>query len=159
MSMSQRKNKDVKPQAPNEVLKAIIKTVERLCGLYRSETEALVKADTKVFLSLQNDKVRMTELYKDQVREISSRKGEFDSADNALKQKLKVLREEFSALIPANMKALERMKKTSERLADTIRNAAKEAARKQGGFAYAENGAMRSTVDKQAISAGYSENA
>lgn len=145
-------------QESDQAMNDIMQTIDLLRDVYIRETEALDKADADTFMALQGEKVQKAGDYQRGIQTILSRKEEMRKADPALKQKLHAMQADFAELGRKNMEALQRMKKSTERLGETIRSAARETARKSSIFSYGENGVVNSTSRKP-ISTGISETA
>ena len=88
-----------------------------------------------------------------------ARKGELSKADPGLKNNLKALHRDFSELSRKNIEAIERMQRCTERLGNTIRNAAIRDARNQRTFNYEGTGAFSNQAQKKIVSSGISETA
>lgn len=141
---------------PRIALEETIRTIEQLHSVYERETDALERSDTKDFLSLQHEKLEVATLYQNSIEEIKSRKEEMGRVGQDLKNKLKHMQRDFSDLAQKNREALSRMQRTVERLGNTIRSAAKDAALKQRATSYGQTGAL-DKAEKRSISMGVTE--
>ncbi len=114
---------------PNKAMREMMDTIDSLRGLYETENEALNKGDTKTFMALQNTKIGRAFAYQSGMEQLSERKAELANVDPALRQKLMDMQSEFSQITEANLKALERSRKSVERLSNRIMDSARQAAR------------------------------
>ncbi len=145
-------------QNPGTAIQEMMDTIDVLRHIYIRETDALTNADTPTFLSMQNEKFIAASNYQDGIQQMLTRKDEMRKADPALRNKLEAMQNEFSDLAKKNSDALQRMDRCVERLGNTIRRAAKDAAQKQRSFSYDATGTMRNTENKS-VSTGVSETA
>ena len=143
---------------PRKALKEVMSTIDQLRGVYIRETEALEKADTQSFFTLQDEKLSVARLYQKSIQELLIRKEELKSTPLDMRQKLEAMQKDFSALTKNNMEALSRMQRSVDRLGNTLRNAAKDTAKKERVFSYGETGRVDHD-DKKPLSTGISETA
>lgn len=143
---------------PNKAMQEMMSLIDELRTLYETETFALENTDTKTFLSLQEKKLHATNRYENGIAQLLVRKNELKSVEPSLKQGLENMQREFSLLCHKNMKALERMQRTTQRLGNTIRNAAKDAIRQQRAINYSQSGRI-DAHEKKTMSIGISETA
>lgn len=155
----QSKNISPLPHDMNAALREVIKTVSNMNDYYVEETEALVAIDSQKFLSLQEKKLERAMVYHNHLNEMIKRKDDIKTADPILRRKLKELQEIFHKLSESNLEALERMQRCTERLGQTIRNAALRSAQSQRSFSYGVNGTLNSASRNKVISSGHSETA
>lgn len=148
----------VLPKDPDQALNATMKTIEELQDIYERETENLQKANTKGFLALQDEKLQKTQVYHASIKQILKRKEEMQSVNPALKQRLHDMQATFSEISKKNLEEIQRMQRTVDRLGNTIRKAAKDAARKIQGYSYGETGQIEGE-EKRRVSIGVSETA
>lgn len=141
--------------AINDTMEAI----KDLGNVYAEETAALKKTDTNKFMALQSRKVEAAHNYQDVMTQMISRKNELAKIDPATKERLRKLHSNFVDLSNKNLDALERMKRCTDRLGNTIRNAVVKSARQQQTFSYGESGQISSASRRKAISAGLYETA
>ena len=146
------------PKDPNSAVKHILGSIQRLASVYEQENDALSKADTKSFFSLQEEKLSAARLYEFGVKELLKRKEDVKRVNPDLQTKLKETQARFSELAQTNMDSLSRMQRSVERLGNTLRNAARDAARKDRIYSYGETGRVDNT-HKKPISTGISETA
>ena len=143
---------------PNSAMQDMMSRIDELRDIYIRETEVLESTDSSAFLALQEEKLTAAQNYQNGIVQLLERKEEMRKADPALKQKLTDMQQDFSDLAKKNSKALERMKRCTDRLGDTIRKAAKDAVQKQRALNYTEVGHMQNT-EKKSITTGLNETA
>lgn len=131
------------PNDPNRAMQEMMVVIDRLRGSLEEETAALKKADTKTFLSLQDQKLDVAYDYLDGMNQLIARKDELKNASPALKNKLEEMRISFSETAQENHAALERMKNGMKRLGERIMETARESSRKQKQIIYGGNGQMQ----------------
>jgi len=146
------------PKAPEKAMQEMIARIGILQDLYATENEALERADTDTFLSLQEQKTRYAESYQNGVQEIIARRNEMKKLNPALKSKLVKMQENFAELAKVNMEALKRMQRTTDRLNNTIRDVAKNEVNKRQSYSYGDSGVLHSN-EKRIVSTGISETA
>lgn len=138
---------------PSKAVGEMIETITRLHGIYELETEALLKSDTKAFMALQNDKLDSARDYQDGIAQLLMRREEMKNIAPDLRAKLEQMQAEFGKLTGRNLKAIERMQKAMNRFGGTLREAAREAVKKERTTSYNANGCI-STNSMKSISAG-----
>lgn len=143
---------------PDTALEGVMATIRQLFTVYERETEALENVDTNTFLSLQDEKITSARAYQTGMENLLARKDEIRKASPATKQRFEQMQADFSALSQRNMEALSRMRRTMDRLGETLRRVAKDTARKQQVISYGADGTLRED-DRKRISTGVSETA
>lgn len=133
-------------------------TIAAMHRVYTDETQALEAADIQTFMALQDSKIEAASLYHDAMRQMMTRKNELRALNPSLKAKLEAAEKKFSELTQRNLKALERMNRTTERLGETILNAVKKEAQSRNIFTYGENGTTHH-AEKRPVSMGLNESA
>ncbi|PCI56048.1 MAG: hypothetical protein COB36_04445 [Alphaproteobacteria bacterium] len=141
----------------NTALREVASTINKMSKVFVEETDALNATDRTAFIALQERKFLTAQEYQNDMGQIISRKNEMTSADPAMKEKLKKMQADFAEISSQNMEALSRMQRCTEKLGNTIRNAAIHAAQKHRGYSYGENGAISNAAKRKAISSGLSE--
>ena len=141
----------------NTALRDVITTVRKLGAVFVEETDALKKTDHKAFQKLQDQKLVVAREYQNVMGQMVARKNELAYADSALREKLKEAQNTFSEISNHNMDAISRMQRCTEKLGNTIRNAAIKAVQKDRGYSYGENGTISKTAKRKAVSSGLSE--
>ena len=121
----------------------------QLGDLYRTETEALKRADSEVFNSLQEQKERDVVDYEIGMQKLMRRPENLKHLDPALKAKLKELQEEFSALVRDNATALTRMQGATKRLNNLIMNATRRAVQNDMAVNYGASGRLKTEEGKR----------
>lgn len=145
------------PKDTNAALREVVTRMDALNDVFEQETEALNNIDNKTFIALQDQKLATAVEYQDCMTQIMARKNELKKADPMVKEKLKEMQARFQDIAKRNMEALERMNRCTERVGNTIRNAAIRAANKERGFSYGEDGNIPTTSKKRSVSTGLSE--
>lgn len=135
------------PRDPNKAMQEVMFTIERLRSALLEETAALKDADTKTFLSLQDNKVDIARDYLEGMSQLIARKDELKTADENIKKKLEEMRNDFANIAHENHAALSRMKNGMKRLGDRIMEAARDTARKQKQFSYSANGCLQNSTN------------
>ncbi len=138
-------------------LKEVMKSIKVLETVYEKENEALKSMNTTGFMELQDDKLDAARHYQNIMGQILSRKNEIAHADPALKERMKNAYADFKKISHENMESIERMQRCTERLGNTIRNAAIRSAQTQRSYSYGETGALSNSTQNKAISSGLSE--
>ncbi|MDH5722210.1 MAG: hypothetical protein OEY94_02675 [Alphaproteobacteria bacterium] len=156
--MTERNKNQKLPQNTNAALQEVMNAILGLQKIYEFENEALMAADTKKFLEIQDDKLQAATTYQSYMAQILGRKDELANLDPHIKEKFKSIQKEFSELSDRNLVAIQRMQRCTEMVGETLRNAAIRSVKSQRGFNYAENGSF---VDnkKRGLSSGLSETA
>ncbi len=143
---------------PNAAIQEMMGTIDSLRNIYKRETDALEAADMKTFLEMQSEKLKAARAYQEGIEQILDRKDEMKTVNPLLKKRLEDMQRDFTDLSVKNMDALKRMGRVTDRLGNTIRVAAKNAAVKSRSFSYGENGTLKSS-EKKSVSMGVSETA
>lgn len=113
---------------PNRAMQQMMDTIDRMRGIYLEENAALATADTQKFLGMQEDKIAAVRRYQEGAAQILERRDELKHIDSALRQQLADRQEEFAGIMAENLKSLDRMRRSVQRLNDRIMNSAREAA-------------------------------
>ncbi|MCB1563112.1 MAG: flagellar protein FlgN [Alphaproteobacteria bacterium] len=153
-----RKQAHFLSQDPEQAMQEMMESIDTLRAVYQEETEALITVNTQAFLDLQTQKLEAARTYQQGIEEILERREEMQNVNPLTKKRLAEMQKNFSTLSEQNMEALKRMQRTMDRLSQTIRKAAKDAAHKQRAFSYGENGTLQSDNGK-IVSTGISETA
>lgn len=138
---------------PKKAMQEMMEAIDDLRAIYLQETQALVKSDSNGFMALQDAKLSAARNYQDGIAQMIARKEEMKDVDPALKSRLRAMQSDFSKLASKNMRALESMQKAMERFGGTLREAAREAVKKERSTSYTANGKMSVDTTKS-ISAG-----
>ena len=143
---------------PNKAMQEMMDTIDQVRNVYERETDALDRLDTKTFLSLQDEKLQATNVYKTRIEEILRRKREMKNVDTRIKQNLEQMQANFAELSSRNMNSLKRMQKTMTRLGETVQKVAKDSVNKEQAFSYGNSGRLDSS-ERKTVSIGVSETA
>ena len=145
------------PGNTNHAIGDVIAAAETLEEIYNAEIDALQKPDARAFMDLQDSKIEAAQNYYSVMMQMLERKNELKDIDPTTKRRLHEMHRSFSNTTRANMKVVKRMKRYSERLGDTIRNAALRAARQSNALSYSQNGESSGVDPRRIISSGLSE--
>lgn len=135
----------------------LISATEALIQIYEQETEALKASDTKTFLSLQDNKIEISQQYQDIHVNITAQKEALAALPVTLKDKLKDMDLKFKTTAQKNLKALNTMEKSMSRLNTRILNAAKGAIQEKRAR-YGADGTLNNEQNKR-ISISINESA
>ena len=144
---------------PKKAMQEMMDTIDELRFVYEQETSALLKSDAKTFLSLQDNKINYARNYQRGIEQMLARKEEMKNVDPEIRTKLQDMQADFSQLARKNMAALERMQKAMDRFGGTLREAAKDAVKKERATSYTSNGSMAIDNVKQISTGSISETA
>ncbi len=131
----------------------LMSRMSSLSTVYQAETDALRRADTKDFSSIQEQKMQEAFYYEQDMQALIQHKGDLASIDPTLKVKLKELQEEFSTLVRENALALSRMQDTTKRLNGMVMKANRRAVQNEMAVNYGASGKLM-TEDRKRISTG-----
>ena len=134
------------PRDINKAMQDVMKTIIRFKAFLQTETAALRDADTPQFLSLQDEKLDIARDYLEGMAQLMSRKEELKKADEGLKNKLELMRNDFADIAADNHAAINRMKNGMQRLSDRLMEAARETARRDKEIIYGATGRMMSAT-------------
>lgn len=143
---------------PGQAILEMMTIIDDLKGIYLKETEALNKADARIFLDLQDEKLTAAMKYKEKIESLLAQKESLKTASPALRQRLIEKEQEFSEISSRNMDSLSRMQRATERLGQRIIRTARDSAKKMRAVSYGESGALH-TNEKKLVSSGVSETA
>ena len=146
------------PNSPQRAAEEMIIIINDLQAIYERETEALEQTDTVTFNALQDQKMSAARKYEQGIAQMVKRRAEMGTVTEATKQTLRDMQENFAALAHKNKNLLERMQRTTQRLGETIRSAAKDAVQKRSSIGYSASGQAQS-VSNRNMSVGINETA
>lgn len=146
----------VLPADPNKAMQQMMDTIDSLREVYVEENAALESADTRKFMSLQDRKIAAARDYQSCTAQMMERRDELQHIDNALKQQLLNMQEEFAGIMAENLKAIDHMRRGVQRLNDRIMTSAREAARTKN-VNYSAKGRLH--TNERPVSIGLSEQA
>lgn len=138
---------------PDRAMQEMMSIIDRLRGIYVRENEALIAADTQTFLSLQDEKLSTAREYQLGAQHMMEHRDDIRTASAGLKDRLIAMQQEFAHLSETNMESIRRMQRCTERLGETIMNAAREEMRKNRVVNYAETGIMAAS-ERKTVSMG-----
>ena len=141
----------------NTALREIMSTIKSMEKVFIEETKALNNTDNDTFMAMQGKKLIVAREYQNDMSQILARKNEIKNADKVIKNTLDEMQKKFSKTSSENINAINRMQRCTERLGNTIRNAAIRDAQKQHNYSYGENGAIVKSNKNRAVSTGLSE--
>lgn len=142
---------------PKRAIQDMMETIDALRNVYVAETVALQTADTATFFSLQDEKIEAAQNYHTGISEFLARKDEIMTVHPDLKNIIRRKQEEFSEVARENLDALDRMRRTVDRMGNRIMKAARDAAAREG-VTYGNSGSMNSYRNKP-VTMGLNESA
>lgn len=132
---------------PKRAIQDMMQTIDALRNVYVAETMALAASDTPAFLSLQDQKIEAAQNYHTGISEFLTRKDEILTVHPDLKSLIRRKQEEFSDVARENLDALDRMRRTVDRMGNRIMQAARDAATREG-VTYGKSGNMNGYKNK-----------
>lgn len=142
---------------PKRAIHDMMQTIDALRNVYVAETMALAASDTPTFLSLQDQKIEAAQNYHTGISEFLTRKDEILTVHPDLKGIIRKKQEEFSDVARENLDALDRMRRTVDRMGNRIMQAARDAATREG-VTYGKSGSMNGYKNKP-VTMGLNESA
>lgn len=142
---------------PKKAIQDMMQTIDALRNVYVAETMALAKSDTSAFLGLQDKKIEAAQNYHTGISEFLARKDEILTVHPDLKSLIRKKQEEFSEIARENLDALDRMRRTVDRMGNRIMQAARDAATREG-VTYGKSGNM-SGYKNRPVTMGLNESA
>ncbi|MEM9469012.1 MAG: hypothetical protein AAF988_02510, partial [Pseudomonadota bacterium] len=124
------------PADPNKAMQQMMNTIDALREKVTAETAALKEADTKQFMTLQDDKIIIARDYLNGMKDLLGRGDDLKNADPLLLQRFTEMREQFGELVKDNLEALKRMGGGMKKLEERIINAARIESDKENKFSY-----------------------
>lgn len=137
----------------NVAVEGIMSQISSLATLYQHETDALMRADTDAFSSVQAQKEQEAAQYEMQMQSLLQHKSEMSNLAPEIKEKLKAMQAEFSALMQENAMALSRMQGSAKRMNDLIINATRRAVQNEMAVSYGEGGRLH-TAERKRLTTG-----
>lgn len=131
---------------PSRAMQEMMSAIDSLRNIYVAENEALNAAKTHDFIALQPLKLEATRVYHDGITQMLARRPEFQSLAPELRQHFKQKQDEFSLVADANLLAIERMRRSVNRLNDRILSAARKAMERDG-VNYGAHGRMKESYN------------
>lgn len=148
---------DTLPRDPEKAMMDIISRMTRLIGVYERETQALEESDVRVFAALQEEKLHVATLYESAIRQIMNRRGEIKNISEKIKEQMRVLQQDFDAIGRRNLDALERVGRSTKRLADIMIKSVRHSMQSQNPVSYAHDG--KAYERKAGLSIGVNQSA
>lgn len=154
----QASNQLILSESPQKAVQEVISIISDLQSVYEEETQALEQSRVQDFLVLQERKLHAAKLYETGLAQILERRDEMRGVDKNLKNKLTVMQQDFAHLAFQNKKALDRMRRMTARLGETIRDTAKNVIESRGATSYDAAGGLNKKKSGN-MSVGISETA
>lgn len=142
---------------PKQAIQDMMMTIDALRSVYVAETTALHASDTGTFLNLQDEKIIAAQRYHNGLSDFLNRKDEMLSVHPDLKAIIRRKQEDFSTVARENMDALDRMRRTVDRIGGRIMQAARDTATRDS-VSYGNKGSMNGYHNKP-ITMGLNESA
>ncbi|AGH98453.1 flagellar protein FlgN [Micavibrio aeruginosavorus] len=130
------------PTDPARAMQDMMETIDSLRAVYVEENEALNAARTRDFMALQPRKLETTRAYHDGISQMIARKNDFLNVHPDLKSLFRKKQEEFTVVAEENMEALDRMRRSVNRLNERIMTAARKSMERDG-VNYGAHGKMK----------------
>lgn len=146
------------PDVPRKAVEEMISIITELQAVYTDETNALENSQMDRFLDLQPQKIYVARRYEHGIKQMLDRQDEMRNVDPSLRNRLRSMQRDFSQLVFKNRNALQRMQRTTNRLGETIRGAAKDIIEKRVATSYSAEGSLNK-YKKGNTSVGVSETA
>lgn len=144
-------------QDPAKAMQEMMAIIDVLRSVYVEETAALKAADTKTFFSLQDRKIEAAQNYHAGLSETLIRKDEISKIRPQMKSMFGQKQEEFSVIAKENLEALDRMRRTADRLGKRIMQTARDTALRDS-VSYGVNGNLTAYKNKP-VTMGLNESA
>ena len=110
---------------PARAMQDMMSTIDALRAVYAEETLALKSSDSPAFFALQDKKIHVAQEYHDRLSAFVARKDEMLKTNPDLKSLLRKKQAEFNDTSRENLEALDRMRRTVDRLGARIMKAAR----------------------------------
>lgn len=123
----------------------VLTVIDDFSSLLTQETDALKKNDFKTVDSLQQGKRDIARRYHDVIVKLGDRQIELAGLDVTLRERLVRARTQFTLILQENMRTLEAMKKSTQRLVNRILDAARTSVTEDTHHKYSAGGKMQST--------------
>lgn len=153
------KKQNILPTDTNAALQEVVNVIQKMGDIYKTENDILRAHDSNAFLIFQDKKIAVAHEYNTKMGEMIARKNEISNADPSVKERLKKMQADFAVLSKQNLEAIERMQRCTERLGNSIRNAAVKTAQTMRTYSYGENGTIPKSAKNKIVSSGLSETA
>lgn len=118
----------------------ILSLLDDFSALLSAETAALKKNDFKTVDTLQTNKRELAKKYHDLIVHLSAQSDALSGVEKGLHDRLLRARTDFTRLLQENLKALENVKRSTQRLVNKILDAARQSVTDDKHHAYASTG-------------------
>lgn len=145
-------------QGANTLLANFYAALDDIEAVLLEETAFLMHGDYKGYLSLDARKQEAAAAYQEATTALYAARDELTHLSGAARAELSRRRNAFGKLAEKNAKALQRMVRTSQRLAERIRIIARDAAEQEHKVNYGARAGIR-TSSKRGVSTGITETA
>lgn len=133
--------KEVTPKTPIETdVRQLMKLITSFTNLLKEETAAIKKIDYAGIDRLQEDKKALARQYQTEVNLLNQRKDDMQALPPDLKEQLVKARTEFTLTLDQNMRALEHLKTSGQRLVNRILSTARSTVVKETNSNYTASG-------------------
>lgn len=142
---------------PAKAMQEMMESIDTLRRVYAEENEALENADTSLFVNLQDRKIKAAQDYQARAAQIIERREELKShIDRVMRERLHAMQADFSSVTQTNLTALDRMRRSAQRLSDRIMIAARDIAVREN-MKYGVRGKLENNMRR--VSIGLNESA
>lgn len=161
--MTIAKDKETAPKAhgslanPAKAMQDMMDTIDALRVVYVEETLALKASDTPAFFALQDKKINAAQKYHESLSAFVTRKDDALAVHPDFKTLLRKKQAEFTEIADQNRDALDRMRRTVDRLGGRIMQAARDSAARESA-SYSAQGSMTPYRNKP-VTMGLNESA
>lgn len=152
----QKADKFILSQDPNQAMLEMMQALDALRTVYDEENDALVNANTRRFMDLQERKIQAAQRYHDTAAQVIEHRDELKSADPVLRQRLQDMHGDFAILTEQNLGHIERMNKSVKRLSERVVKGARDAALRDSA-SYSRRGTLYG--NNRPVSTGLNESA
>ena len=118
----------------------IVKLITSFTSLLKEETDAIKKIDYAGIDRLQEDKKTLARQYQNKIDLLNQRKDDMQALNPDLKEQLVTARTQFTLTLDENMRALEHLKTSGQRLVNRILSTARSTVVKETNSNYTASG-------------------
>ena len=123
---------------------SLLKALDTFSAVLEKETVALKSFDIDTVDALQEEKRQIAKMYQTMVQDLMSHKEALGNLDLRSRENLVRQRTNFTLLLTENMRALEMMKDSAQRLAGKIMDVARQTVQEENQTNYSPKGKMQS---------------
>jgi hypothetical protein len=152
----QKANKFILSEDPNQAMLEMMQALDALRVVYDEENDALVSADTRRFMDLQERKIEAAQRYHDTAAQVIEHREELKAADPVLRQRLQDMHGDFTIMTEKNLGHIDRMNKSVKRLSERVVKSARDAALRDSA-SYSRRGTLYH--NNRPVSTGLNESA